>query len=180
MRPAALIAGLLCVAGAAGLQWLVPHLRAQEQAQQRDLQRVRQALHGAAEAPLPAPPPLAEARLAAFHDTLGEKDYAEQQVKTLFAIAHKNGLSLAQAEYKWSFDKNSKTHAYQIRLPVRGPYAAIRQFCEQTLLAIPFASLDEIGFKRDAVGSEVLEAKLRLTLFLDDAAPAHRKGAAWE
>ena len=36
------------------------------------------------------------------------------------------------------------------------------------LMAIPFASLDEINFRRDAIGSRTLEAKLRFTLYLND------------
>jgi len=34
-------------------------------------------------------------------------------------------------------------------------------------LAIPFASLDEINFKRDAVTNPLLDAKLRFTFYLD-------------
>jgi hypothetical protein len=34
-------------------------------------------------------------------------------------------------------------------------------------LAIPFASLDQIDFKRDSVNNPNLEAKLRITLYLD-------------
>lgn len=176
----ATLAGLLCLAGATGLWWFAPQLRIHEEMQQQDLLRARQSLRVANTA-APAPPrSIVEERLAKFQDTLGEKHYAEQQVKTLFAIAAKAGLSLQQAEYKSVFDKHSNTHAYQIRLPVKGPYPAIRQFCEQTLQAIPFASLDEISFKREAIGSEVLEAKLRITLFLADAPVTHGKRVVWE
>jgi hypothetical protein len=34
------------------------------------------------------------------------------------------------------------------------------------LRAIPFASLDDISFKRDAIGTANVEARLRLTLYL--------------
>lgn len=134
----------------------------------------RRALY-TARAALQAPPNAAEAtsalpqqRLAAFYDSLGERRYAEQQVKTLFAIAAKSGLRLDQAEYRASFDRTSGVTAYQIQLPVKGSYEAIRMFCEQTLLAIPFASLDDIGFKREEIGMADLEARVRLTLYLAD------------
>jgi len=176
----AAIAGLLIVVGAAGLLWFTPHLRAEEAAQQQRLLRAERSLRAADNAAVVVAPSVVEERLAKFHDTLGERRYAEQQVKTLFAIAAKTGLGLDQAEYKSVFDKNSNTHAYQIRMPVKGPYAAIRHFCEQMLLAIPFASLDEISFKREAIGSEVLEAKLRITLYLADAPAVQAKGVVWE
>jgi hypothetical protein len=155
----------LCVAGAiAGLSG-IPYLQARSDAQGLALQRVRQAQRSAAIIP-PVAPPLADERLGKFLDVLGEKRYAEQQLKTLFALARKSGLALNQAEYTSGADSNGRFHTYQILLPVKGSYAAIRQFCEQSLLAIPFASLDEINFKRDAIANRSVDARLRFTLYL--------------
>jgi len=168
---------MLLAAGAAvaGL-WLVPQLRAQHAAGQVALAKA-QRLHDAAPASaasalMPSLPPNQQ-HLQDFYDLLGETRYAEQQVKTLFAIAAKNGLTLNQADYKLAYDKNGMFHTYVISLPVRGPYAAIRPFCEQVLLAVPFASLDQIDFKRESINDQNLEAKLRITLYLDksDALP---------
>lgn len=162
------IAGMLCIAGAAGWLWGMPYLRILADAQQKAVSRAQQSLRSA-ESPAPAVQrSVAEERLANFYDSLGEKRYAEQQVKTLFAIAAKTGLTLNQAEYKFAFDRNGRYHSYQINLPIKGAYGAIRQFCEQMLLAIPFASLDKIHFKRDAIASPMLEAKLRITLYLTE------------
>jgi hypothetical protein len=162
------LACLLCMAGLAAWGWGVPQLRAQLDLQRHAISAVRQAM---LQADIPAPPParpIAEERLANFYDVLGDRRYAEQQIKTLFAIAAKAQLALSQAEYRPAFDRNGRYHTYQIVLPVKGSYAAIRQFCEQTLLAIPFASLDEMSFRRDAIGNRVLEAKLHITLYLGD------------
>lgn len=167
---------LFFVIGAASLLWFVPHLRAQGELQQRALLRAQNALTVTDDATKTARPSTTEARLVKFYDALGEKRYAEQQIKTLFAIAGKVGLNLNQADFKSAYDKNSNTHTYQIQLPVKGSYAAIRQFCEQTLLAIPFASLDEMTFKRDTIGRPVLEAKLRITLYLAAAPAAPENG----
>ncbi|MFD2273963.1 hypothetical protein ACFS07_31260 [Undibacterium arcticum] len=123
-----------CIVGGIGVAawlWGLPYLRAQTAIQQRTLDQVRQALRSADPAPAPAPRPLAEERLADFYDKLGDQRYAEQQVRTLFAIAGKTQLSLNQAEYKSAFDKNGQYHTYQIALPVRGSYDAIRQFLRE-------------------------------------------------
>ena len=109
----------------------------------------------------------AEQHLQAFHDLLGESRFAEQQIKTLFSIAAKNNLSLSQGEYKLLHEQSGGFDAYAIVLPVHGQYGAIRKFCQQVLLAVPFASLDQVDFKREAVNSTNLEAKLRFTLYLD-------------
>ncbi len=111
-------------------------------------------------------PVQANENLALFYATLGEKRYAEQQVRTLFGLAAKSGLSLAQGEYKSAFERNGRLHTYQVTLPVKGSYGAIWQFAMLALRTIPFASLDEISFKRETIGDPVVEARLRLTLYL--------------
>ena len=161
-----IVACALLVLGVLAWGWIIPALRTELKSQQQAIADASKALDTVTDTP-PAPPlTLAEERLAMFYDNLGERNYVEQQLKTLFAIASKNNLVLSQAEYKPAYNRSGRFHTYQILLPVKGPYPAIRQFCEQMLLAIPFASLDEMAFKRESVGNAVLEAKLRFTLYL--------------
>jgi hypothetical protein len=166
LGPVACGAAVLCLAGALALAWLLP---------ERALQGQRRAVAlGLAALPQPAAvqaPPDADANLALFYDTLGERRYAEQQVKTLFALAAKTGLVLSQGEYKSALDQNGRFHTYQVNLPVKGNYGAIWQFGMLALRAIPFASLDEISFRRDTIGEPAVEARLRITLYLAEQAP---------
>jgi hypothetical protein len=165
---------VICLAGVVALSltaWWLPHARDGLILRQQALRAAERELH----APLKTDPndritPNAQ-RLDALYRALGEHRYAEQQVKTLFAVAAKNNLVLMQADYRSAYDKAGKFHTYQIVLPVKGSYAAIRAFCEQVLLAIPFASLDQVNFKRDAIASNTIEAQLHLTLYLADPAP---------
>lgn len=167
------IVSVLCLVAALAWLWWMPHLRAQLSTQQHAVKEARRMLNasapgavGAAIVKLPA----AEQHMADFYDALGEQDYSEQQIKAVLSIAEKTGINLNQAEYKSAFDKNGRYRTYQILLPVKGSYAQIRQFCEKTLMAIPFASLDDMSFKRDAIGNTMLEAQLRFTLYLADEA----------
>lgn len=112
------------------------------------------------------PPPSADQNLAHFYASLGERGKVERQLKTLFALAEKNGLALRQGEYRSSQDRAGRFLTYQITLPVTGRYGAIWQFAFDALRALPHASLDDVGFRRDAIGSELVEARLRLTLYL--------------
>lgn len=125
-----------------------------------------------AAAPPPAPVVSPEAatnqNLALFYASLGERRYTEQQLKTLFGIAAKTGLVLRQGEYKSAYDQNGKLHTYQVTLPVKGSYQAIWQFAILSLRAIPFASLDDIGFRRDDIGAAGVDARVRFTLYLAD------------
>jgi hypothetical protein len=166
LGPLAGAAAVLCLVGAAALAWLLP---------QRALQAERQAvLLGLAATPAAAvksAPAVANENLALFEDVLGEQRYAEQQVKTLFGLAAKTGLTLSQGEYKDSYDQNARLYTYQVSLPVKGSYRAIWQFGLLALRAMPFASLDEISFKREAIGQANVEARLRLTLYLAGPPP---------
>lgn len=160
----ACVALVLCVAGVAAWAWLLPQRAAQQKVMAVPL-------------PSPAtlvtapPPPSANQNLAEFYAVLGEQRYAEQQVKVLFDLAAKSSLVLNQGEYKSSYDKAARVSSYQINLPVKGPYQSIWQFAMQGLRDIPFASLDEVAFRRESIAEPAVEARLRFTLYLKDAAP---------
>jgi len=160
----------LCMLALAAIAWL---LQAQEVVETARVEARR-----VAALPPPAPAVLAPAaaapatddyHLALFESALGERRNAEQGVKTLFALAAKSGLTLRQGEYKSAYERNARLHTYQ----VKGNYGAIWQFALGALRAIPFAALDEISFKRDAIGEANVEARLRLTFYLTE-----RPGAA--
>jgi len=170
-------AGLALLACLAALGWTV------HTATQLDAERDALKLAAARSAPSPSPaipaaPAVTDApppdRLEAFYAALGPRRYAEQQVKTLFALAARNGLSLSQGEYKTGYDRNARVYTYQVNLPVKGSYGAIWQFALGALRAIPFASLDDIGFRRDTIGDPSVEARLRFTLYLKDVPGGER------
>jgi len=84
----------------------------------------------------------------------------------LYAAAAAQQLLLEQGEYRITPSKNGKLSRYQITLPVKGNYLQIRQFVAQALNDVPIAALDEISFKREAIGATEVEARIKLTLFL--------------
>ena len=170
--PVALGALVLCIGAAVALAWLVP-ARALLDEQAVVAQQVSSVAALPAAPVVLAPPATDEHHLALFYGTLGERRHTEQQVKALFALAAKSGLVLRQGEYKAAFERNARLHTYQVTMPVKGSYGAIWQFALGALRAIPFAALDEISFKRDAIGDAQVEARLRLTLYLSE-----RPGAA--
>ena len=175
-NPIALAAGLAVLALACALAWTLNAVWTLQRAQAADDARARQQAlaRQAAPAPVaapPAPPAPAPDNLDAFYGALGERQAAEQQVRTLFGLAAKSGLVLRQGEYKPGYDRNAHVATYQVDLPVKGSYQAIWQFAMAALRAIPFASLDDISFRRDAIGDASVEARLRLTLYLRDGTP---------
>jgi hypothetical protein len=169
-NPLVLAAGILVVVMAAALAWTLNAVWAMERAQEAyAAQAKRQAQAAPAAGPDLAPAPAqAPDNLAAFYGALGARGSAEQQVRILFVLAAKSGLVLRQGDYKAGYDRNAQVYTYQVNLPVKGSYGAIWQFAMAALRAIPFASLDEITFHRDAIGDATVDARLKLTLYLRD------------
>jgi hypothetical protein len=162
---------LLCAVGFGALAWLVPA--------RQQLEAEREAARRAAALPPPSvavavAPSSAGESLARFQAALGSQRDVEPGVKTLFRLAAKSGLVLRQGEYKRGYDRNARLHTYQVNLPVKGSYAQVWQFAFLALRAIPFAALDDVSFKRDAIGETAVEGRLRLTFYLHDAPGAPR------
>jgi hypothetical protein len=172
-NPLVLAAGILVFGMAAALAWTLHTVWALERVQEAHAAQAKQKTQVASTAPppvaAPAPAPAPD-NLAAFYGALGQRGSAEQQVRILFGLAEKSGLVLRQGEYKAGFDRNANVYTYQVNLPVKGSYGAIWQFAMAALRAIPFASLDEITFHRDAIGDATVDARLRLTLYLREGA----------
>lgn len=153
---------VLALGAGAALAWLLPQRAQQARAQQVALRLITQGSASVTQ----AAPVSASDNLALFYAALGEQRYAEQQIKTLFALAGKAGVVLNQGEYKAGFDRNARLHTYQVTLPVKGSYNNVSKFSLMVLRTIPFASLDELSFKRDNIGETQVEARMRVTLFL--------------
>jgi hypothetical protein len=168
---------ILLLLGAAIWIWFAIDARDQGK-QEHTFAQARQELRVPPAAGVAAPELAAEQNMRKFYDVLGDRSEAEQYLKTLFAIAAQIDLSLDQGEYQWQFDKNSSTYRYQILLPVKGSYVVIRRFCKKTLRALPFASLDELSFKRESVGEDALDANLRFTFYLKDVLRAPQEAGA--
>jgi len=116
--------------------------------------------------PPPSPNALLAARLAAFDKVLATGAQTPDLIKTVFAEAQKAGLTLAQAEYHLVEDKKGGFAAYQMVLPVQGPYIKLREFIDGVLAEAPGAALEELAFKRNGIGTAATEARLRLVFYV--------------
>jgi len=160
------IAVLLLAAAAAAWGLALPQLRAQaaqERARLDAAQRHAREPRTASD----TPPPLARQRLRDFRAVLGDVRRADESLQAVFAAGERARLVLDQAEYKLAYDRAGRFWTYAVQLPVSGSYAAIRGFGEQVLLALPYAALDEIDFRRKDIAQPTLEARLHFTLHLD-------------
>lgn len=119
-----------------------------------------------------ASPPDANVRnLALFEATLTDHTRQATILQSLFAMAKKQGLSVAQATYKNTHHPKNYYNTTQITLPLRGSYGAIRRFSMEALTKLPYCSIEEIAFKREGIGTDQVEAQLRMTLWLKPMSP---------
>lgn len=154
--------GLALLGGAIGLHFggvvqtrtQVAELRAQALAQrQRLVQKPNQ-------------DELAAKRLLAFHAGLPASTGAMEAIDAIHRAAAANGVKLANGEYRLARDGGARLLRYQITLPARASYPQLRAWIGEVMNAVPSAALDEISFRRDDVGSDSVEARVRMTLFL--------------
>ncbi|WP_369054162.1 hypothetical protein [Burkholderia gladioli] len=159
--PLAAGAALVCAA----LLWLgvLPGMAARVEDETRSAARL-------ATLPPPRPvisaPELAADRLAGFYRGLGDSAHTGEIVTRLFEAAAAAGVTLDKAEYKPGHDTPGRFDTYTIVLPVKGDYAKLRLFSEKVLLAVPYAALDDMRFKRGSANDAGVEASLRFTAFL--------------
>lgn len=158
-----LIALLFCLIGAA-LQWL-----ALPEIEQRTRAIAASLIDDAAGRSRHDSDTLHAERYRAFRNRLAENSERSELLKTIFSKAAEAGIPLAQGDYTLVAEAEGGYDKLQIILPIKGTYLQIRAFTKVLLEKLPPLSLDEISFRRDNIRSPTVEAKLRLTLYLNHA-----------
>jgi hypothetical protein len=113
---------------------------------------------------IPAADPRSE--LAEFYAALAQPANAPDLLRRLHRVAREQGLVLDQAEYRPVPDPEGKLTRYQIVLPAKGTYPEVRRFLLQASGDLPGLAVDSISFQRQQIGDSVVDAQIKLTLFL--------------
>ena len=59
-------------------------------------------------------------------------------------------------------------------IPLRGRYTDVRGWIEEILARNAYVAVNELGFKREEIGLDQIEARVRLTIWYDPAKSASR------
>ena len=156
------LAGLLLVAGAIGVQVLgvtEARSRTQELRLEQVASRQRQAQQ-------PNPQEATSKRIAGFYAGLPAPAGALEAVEFIHKAAAANSVKLTHGEYRLTRESGAPLLRYQITLPAQASYPQLRAWIGEVMNAIPTAALDDISFRRDDVGSDSVQTRVRLTLFL--------------
>lgn len=106
-----------------------------------------------------------QARLAEFREFFPPAAAVPATLARIHDAAQARGVLLERAEYKETRDKASALLRYQVSLPLRGSYPQIRSWVADVMNGNPSAVLEDFTLKRDEVGSEMLEARARLSIY---------------
>lgn len=106
-------------------------------------------------------------QLATYYKFFPAQASATTWLAKIYKAASDQNLQLEQGDYRPSRDPGGRLVRYQITLPVKGSYLQLRKFLAAVLADIPIASLDHISFERQKIGDDIIDAKIRLTLYLE-------------
>lgn len=170
--------GLLGLMGALLLYWQVHNARLQQQQLQQQIMLAKaQAKEQAIAKPLlpqldPAQQDLAR-QIGAFYRYLPAHASIPDQLKRLLALAQKNGVVLAQGEYKPQPETQAGFLRFQIVLPVKAEARGLQNFMQAALTELPTLTLDSVTFKREKPDSSQIEARIQYQLLVKKAGREH-------
>jgi hypothetical protein len=153
----------LLVASAAGQRWvLAPMAKAMaEIREETNTLRSQAANRLRSEAGLD---PVAQ--LGEFYDFFPPEKSLVETLDRIYAAAANQNLLLEHGEYRLVPESGARLQRYDVVLPVRGRYGAIRGFVAEVLKDNSNVALTAINFSRQAAIDSGVDAQLQLTLFL--------------
>jgi hypothetical protein len=155
------LAALLAAAAAVVQLGLLPAERAQSAELSRRLAALKQ-----------PPTPAEDAnstnreRLQVFNALMPPASQYPAALRVLFDLAAERNLVATQADYTAQPSDDGGYVAYDVVLPLKGPYPQIRAFIGDALLHLPTLAVQGVAFSRDDARAAEVQASLRLRLYL--------------
>jgi hypothetical protein len=109
-----------------------------------------------------------EKQLTTFHQSFLNVKAAPDVLETLHEAAVMQGVTLEQGQYHLVRNGPDKLARYQIVLPIKGDYLHLRKFLSQILADMRYASIDSVEFQRQKASDTVLDAQVKMTVFLNE------------
>jgi hypothetical protein len=108
-----------------------------------------------------------EQQLAAFSERFVDEKGIAPSLGRLYAGAKKQGVQLAQAEFKLASEATEPLARYTILLPIKSDYPSLRKFIRTSLRDLPGLALEEVNLRRTDPKAPLLEAQVRFVLFVN-------------
>jgi hypothetical protein len=105
-------------------------------------------------------------KLTAFYGFFPPSDHVADLLGKLYGIADKESVKLEQGDYRAVRDTVGKLTHYQVTFPIKGTYSQVRKFVAAALAEVPNLTLESIQLERQKVGDSMVDAKVKLVLYL--------------
>ncbi|MBI5279836.1 MAG: hypothetical protein HY854_25620 [Burkholderiales bacterium] len=105
-------------------------------------------------------------RLARLRATLDAETSGAEVIKRMAALAQDEAIQLQQADYQRQVLPSAPIVQLQVTQPVQANYVQLRNYIESVLRAMPNVSLDQVSARRDNIGQDRLEARLRWSVWM--------------
>ena len=80
--------------------------------------------------------------------------------------AGKSEVELDKGQYSYSPAQSGRLARYAFEFPIKGSYPNIRQFVDNTLVAVPAAGLDKLSIERKNIGDAAVTADVRFVVYV--------------
>lgn len=104
--------------------------------------------------------------LVRFYQSFPQDKDLPLWLEKIFSAAQIRKIELDRGEYKVTSDKEGGLVRFQMTFPVKGEYPRIRKYLSSLMADIPTLSLQQVQFKREKVGDTMVEANIRMVLYL--------------
>jgi hypothetical protein len=105
-------------------------------------------------------------QLEAFYEKFPVESSVPDTLEEMIKLAQKKGLNPKQAAYRIVRNNPGELLSYQISLPIKGAYPSVMTYAFELLATVPNLSLDNVSFQRQKIGDNVIEATLKMTLYI--------------
>lgn len=108
-----------------------------------------------------------ESDLAAFYSFFAASRSVPAALQKVDAAVTASGLAFEAAQYRLSREGGLRLARYEVILPLRGTYGQVRSFVAALIDEMPQVAIDDVVIKRESVDATVIEARLRLSIYLN-------------
>lgn len=110
--------------------------------------------------------PTRQAQLETFYAFFPAPETLPDWIGQVHNAALRSGLVLEKGDYQLQRPPGGRLARYQMQLPVKGSYPQLRAFIAEVLQKVPAAAIEDVLVKRETIGAPMLEARVRISLYL--------------